>query len=153
MTGTPRPNLIRANGLEMLCYCCESQHAQKISYNKYSCTSCGCDTGLQVTSHAREQWNKRADDANTTLLDAFYSGVRIGAHKIDYIERDEARYHKPSETVLLRDDWSIITVYYRPTAKRTIQQHALDAWMDVHGADSVADVGLHTTTGEVDETI
>lgn len=64
---------------------------------------------IRVTDHAHERWAERADHSSVAGPQvAWHEGVPITVpHGLN---GDEVRYHAPSETVLVRQNASIVTI-------------------------------------------
>ena len=77
---------------------------------------------LEVSSHVLNvRWPQRSADRTTDPRDAWTDGKTIYGHGL---EGDEARYHAPTGTVLVRKDDTLITVIRADTAKPSVQ-HAI----------------------------
>lgn len=63
------------------------------------------------TDHARAQWRRRGDPA-VRVRDAWRDATPSHAAS-HHLGVDEARYHAPTDTLLIRDQTRLVTVYER----------------------------------------
>lgn len=62
---------------------------------------------IVVSAHAYERWHERTDAPGHGPRVAWFNGFGIDCRAID---ADEARYHQPTDTVLIRKEGTLVTV-------------------------------------------
>ena len=63
---------------------------------------------ITVSTHAEDRWFRRADPAaECELAEAWFDAVTLTGHGLDVAE---VRYHAGSETLLLRERSTLVTV-------------------------------------------
>lgn len=70
----------------------------------------------QIAKHAHERWQYRARPTADSVRRAWKDGD-ADDRLLEHIEGDEARYHEESETVLIRKDTAIVTVFDAETLR------------------------------------
>lgn len=63
----------------------------------------------KVTEHAAERWDQRTHSGSVAPEAAWQDGTRVPDAE-DVTNGDECRYHRPTETILVRRDHAITTV-------------------------------------------
>lgn len=127
----------------------------------YHCTVCSTTTSLGVTNHAlKDRWAERTDrpiepeevlmawDNARTLLEDYRDWDEWEPDSVDianiYGHRfvcDEARFHRDTQTVMLRKDTGIVTVIDATTARLNCKYSIVQTYIaDDVRSDVIADV-------------
>jgi len=72
-----------------------------------------------VSGHAADRWHERTDSPGVGPIVAWNEAER---REVRDLNGDEIRYHRPSETLLVRKAGVLVTVVDAPTARRQIRQ-------------------------------
>lgn len=74
---------------------------------------------LRASRHVREErWPQRSNNADMSPTEAWQNATPIYGHGLD---AHEVRYHGPTETVLLRKNFTLVTVLDAGSARPTVR--------------------------------
>lgn len=76
---------------------------------------------VEISEHAGRRWAQRAKPCGVGPRAAWLHGVRLS----DELHGDEVRFHPPSETILIRRENTLVTVYALETAAAPIREAVL----------------------------
>lgn len=74
---------------------------------------------INVSAHAADRWHQRTDSPGIGPIVAWNEGDRTNVRTI---EGDELRYHRDTETILVRKEQVLVTVIDAATARPAIQR-------------------------------
>lgn len=64
---------------------------------------------IHVSAHAAKRWTERTEPGAVEPKTAWVTGVRVRDAE-DVVDADECRYHRETETILVRRDTTIVTI-------------------------------------------
>lgn len=81
-----------------------------------------------VTAHAAERWHERTVSPGVGPIVAWNESER---RQVDDLQGDEIRFHRATDSLLVRKGSRLVTVIYASTARPTIQN-------EIYGGQKVA---------------